>query len=225
MEETVRWVGWMLFAMFLVMVCVLIASRARALAAAQAGLLIPPIYSPRRLIHEIPSYRLLGCWPRPARRVGLPALRPRAGRLQGRIQDVARCCRRPSPGARAARSGPTWCKERTSGRINIKLYPGVSLIQGDQTREFSAMRQGVIDVLCGAPINWSPQVQQLNLFSLPFLMPDHTAWRCGDRRARLVKDDYFETVRQGGRRAARRSARTATGRSPTRSGRCSSPTT
>jgi TRAP-type C4-dicarboxylate transport system substrate-binding protein len=28
------------------------------------------------------------------------------------------------------------------GRINIKLYPGVSLIQGDQTREFSAIRQG-----------------------------------------------------------------------------------
>ena len=44
-------------------------------------------------------------------------------------------------------------RERTAGRINIKQYPGSSLVQGDQTREFSAMRQGVIDVLCGAPIN------------------------------------------------------------------------
>ena len=32
-------------------------------------------------------------------------------------------------------------RERTGGRINIKQYPGASLVQGDQTREFSAMRQ------------------------------------------------------------------------------------
>jgi TRAP-type C4-dicarboxylate transport system substrate-binding protein len=66
-------------------------------------------------------------------------------------------------------------KERTQGRINIKLYPGVSLIQGDQTREFSALRQGVIDMAVGSTINWSPQVKELNLFSLPFLMPDYAA--------------------------------------------------
>jgi tripartite ATP-independent transporter DctP family solute receptor len=51
----------------------------------------------------------------------------------------------------------------------------VSLIQGDQTREFSALRQGVIDMAVGSTINWSPQVKQLNLFSLPFLMPDYAA--------------------------------------------------
>ena len=46
-------------------------------------------------------------------------------------------------------------RERTNGRINIKQYPGASLVQGQQDREFAAMRQGIIDVLCGAPINWS----------------------------------------------------------------------
>jgi len=60
-------------------------------------------------------------------------------------------------------------RERTDGRINIKLYPGVSLVQGDQTREFSALRQGVIDMAVGSTINWSPQIQELNVFSLPFL--------------------------------------------------------
>ena len=64
-------------------------------------------------------------------------------------------------------------KQRTNGRINMKLYPGVSLINGDQTREFSAIRQGVIDMAVGSTINWSPQVRQLNLFSLPFLAQDH----------------------------------------------------
>ena len=66
-------------------------------------------------------------------------------------------------------------RERTQGRINIKVYPGTSLVQGDQTREFTAIRQGVIDMAVGSTINWSPQVKQLNLFSLPFLMPDYAA--------------------------------------------------
>ena len=76
------------------------------------------------------------------------------------------------------KGGEIWAnkvKEKTNGRINIKLYPGVSLIQGDQTREFSALRQGVIDRAVGSTINWSPQVRALNLFSLPFLMPDYAA--------------------------------------------------
>ena len=76
------------------------------------------------------------------------------------------------------KGGEIWAnlvRERTSGRINIKLYPGVSLVQGDQTREFTAIRQGVIDMAIGSTINWSPQIKELNLFSMPFLMPDYKA--------------------------------------------------
>src|SRR5690606_1655461 len=81
-------------------------------------------------------------------------------------------------------------RERTNGRINIKVYPGTSLVQGDQTREFTAIRQGVIDMAVGSTINWSPQVKQLNLFSLPFLMPDYAAIDAlvqGDVGAELFK--------------------------------------
>ncbi|KAA0179531.1 TRAP-type C4-dicarboxylate transport system, periplasmic component [Cupriavidus sp. H18C1] len=76
------------------------------------------------------------------------------------------------------KGGEIWAdlvRQRTNGRINIKLYPGTSLVAGDQTREFSAIRQGVIDMAIGSTINWSPQVRELNLFSLPFLMPDYKA--------------------------------------------------
>jgi tripartite ATP-independent transporter DctP family solute receptor len=76
------------------------------------------------------------------------------------------------------RGGEKWAdlvRERTNGRINIKMYPGVSLVGGDQTREFIAIRQGVIDLAIGSTINWSPQVKELNLFSLPFLLPDYAA--------------------------------------------------
>lgn len=81
----------------------------------------------------------------------------------------------PTPWGMAGKIWADLVKERTQGRINIKLYPGVSLIQGDQTREFSALRQGVIDMAVGSTINWSPQVKELNLFSMPFLMPDYAA--------------------------------------------------
>ena len=75
-------------------------------------------------------------------------------------------------------AGERWAvlvKEKTQGRINIKLYPGVSLVGGEQTREFTAIRQGVIDMAVGSTINWSPQIKELNLFALPFLMPDEKA--------------------------------------------------
>ncbi len=81
----------------------------------------------------------------------------------------------PTPWGMAGQIWADLVKERTAGRINIKLFPGVSLVQGDQTREFSALRQGVIDMAVGSTINWSPQIKELNLFSLPFLMPDYAA--------------------------------------------------
>jgi len=75
-------------------------------------------------------------------------------------------------------AGERWAelvKEKTNGRINIKVYPGVSLVGGDQTKEYTAIRQGAIDMAIGSTINWSPQIKELNLFSMPFLMPDYKA--------------------------------------------------
>jgi TRAP-type transport system periplasmic protein len=65
---------------------------------------------------------------------------------------------------------------RSSGRINMKVYPGSGLVGGDQTRELVAMRQGVIDMTVSSTINLSPQIKELTLFSMPFLMPDHKAF-------------------------------------------------
>lgn len=91
----------------------------------------------------------------------------------------------------------TLVRERTNGRINIKQYPGASLVQGQQDREFSAMRQGIIDVLCGAPINWSGTVPQLGVFTLPFILPDHKAYDAVINNPEVVKD-YFDLVRKAG---------------------------
>lgn len=88
-------------------------------------------------------------------------------------------------------------REGSGGRINIKQYPGSSLVQGDQTREFSAMRQGVIDVLCGAPINWYSTVRELAVFTLPFITPDHKALDA-ILANREIMDEYFGLVRKAG---------------------------
>ena len=76
------------------------------------------------------------------------------------------------------KGGEIWAdlvRERTKGRINIKMYPGAALVGGDQTKEYTAIRQGAIDMAIGSTINWSPQVKELNIFSMPFLMPDYKA--------------------------------------------------
>lgn len=66
--------------------------------------------------------------------------------------------------------------QRSNGRINMRVYPGSQLVGGDQTRELVAMRQGVIDMTVSSTINLSPQVREMTLFSMPFLMPDHRAF-------------------------------------------------
>lgn len=88
-------------------------------------------------------------------------------------------------------------RERTNGRINIKLYPGSSLVQGQQDREFSAMRQGVIDVLVGAPINWSGTVKEFGVWALPFLFPDHKAYDAV-MASEVMTTDFFNIVRKAG---------------------------
>ncbi|WP_152208192.1 DctP family TRAP transporter solute-binding subunit [Marinobacter changyiensis] len=79
------------------------------------------------------------------------------------------------PWGQAADKWVELVKERSDGRINMKIYSNSQLVSGDQTKEFSAMRSGIIDMAVGSTINWSPQVPELNLFSLPFLMPDYDA--------------------------------------------------
>ncbi|ERS84784.1 DctP family TRAP transporter solute-binding subunit [Halomonas sp. PBN3] len=79
------------------------------------------------------------------------------------------------PWGQAAEKWAELVEERTEGRITLRVYPNSQLVNGDQTREFSAMRSGLIDAAVGSTINWSPQVPELNLFSLPFFLPDEAA--------------------------------------------------
>jgi tripartite ATP-independent transporter DctP family solute receptor len=71
-------------------------------------------------------------------------------------------------------------RERTQGRINVKPYFAGQLFAGRQTTEFLLLVQGVADFAIGSTINWSPQVKELNLFSLPFLFPGDKAYRALD---------------------------------------------
>ena len=58
----------------------------------------------------------------------------------------------------------------------MKWYPGSSLVGGETTREFTALRQGTVDFNVASVINWAPHVKELNLFLLPFLVPDDKAF-------------------------------------------------
>ncbi len=61
-------------------------------------------------------------------------------------------------------------KEKTSGRINIKVYASAQLMAGKQTSEFMLLRNGSIDFALASTINWSSQVKELNLPAMPWLI-------------------------------------------------------
>lgn len=65
--------------------------------------------------------------------------------------------------------------ERTDGQIKIKVYYSGALFAGRQTNEFTLLRQGVADFSLASTINWSPQIAELNLFSLPFFFENMQA--------------------------------------------------
>lgn len=94
---------------------------------------------------------------------------------QAREYSVSTVLSDAFPWGQAAEKWAELVEERSEGCITLRVYPNSQLVNGDQTREFSAMRQGLIDMAVGSTINWSPQVPELNLFSLPFLMPDNDA--------------------------------------------------
>src|SRR5690606_8685709 len=79
---------------------------------------------------------------------------------------------RPIPLSEGAFQWAELVTQRSGGRINMKVYPGSQLVGGDQTRELVAMRQGVIDMAVFSTINISPQIREMNLFSLPWLLQD-----------------------------------------------------
>ncbi|MDR1376169.1 MAG: DctP family TRAP transporter solute-binding subunit [Synergistaceae bacterium] len=89
-------------------------------------------------------------------------------------------------------------RERSDGKINIKVYANSQLTTGRQTNAFMLLRNGTIDFACQSTINYSPQIAELNLFALPFFMsgqPDRykaldaiTNGKAGELIAKALED-------------------------------------
>lgn len=60
--------------------------------------------------------------------------------------------------------------EASNGRIKIKVYHSSQLLAGKQTNEFPMLRNGAIDFALASTINWSGQVKELNLTTMPFFI-------------------------------------------------------
>jgi tripartite ATP-independent transporter DctP family solute receptor len=91
---------------------------------------------------------------------------------------------------RAAERFADAIRYRTRGRIQIKNYFNGQLFAGRQTTEFALLQDGVADFAINSTINWSPQVKELNLFTLPFMFPSYNALdavQAGDPGKQLFK--------------------------------------
>lgn len=84
-------------------------------------------------------------------------------------------------------------KERTDGRVNIKVYPSSSLMAGKQTNEFLFHRRGIADFTFASTISWSVALKPLNLFNLPFFFDSYAhvdavkEGEAGDEIKKLLK--------------------------------------
>ena len=79
------------------------------------------------------------------------------------------------PAFALGQAGERWARliaERSNGKLAVKLFPGATLSQRDPTREFLALRDGAADLAVGSTLFWSPQVPELNVIGLPWLVPD-----------------------------------------------------
>jgi tripartite ATP-independent transporter DctP family solute receptor len=92
---------------------------------------------------------------------------------------------------RAAKRFADALRYRTQARINIKTYFDGQLFADKQTTEFPLLQQGGADFSIGSTINWSPQIKELNLFSLPFMFPNYRALdavQAGEPGKRIFKE-------------------------------------
>lgn len=82
------------------------------------------------------------------------------------------------PAYAQGKAGEVWAaliRDRSAGRLPAKHFPGAALVQRDAVREYAALRDGRIDLAVGSTLVWSAQVAELNLLSLPWLVPDDAA--------------------------------------------------
>ncbi len=119
------------------------------------------------LVVSVFAVSMTGCGTKPAEKPAQPAFTPKA---EYNLSVVV---------------GPTFwwgegaqkfadlVKEKTDGKVNIKVYYGGQLFKGKQTNEFQLMSQGVIDFAFGSTINWSPTIPECNIFSLPFFINNY----------------------------------------------------
>jgi len=64
-------------------------------------------------------------------------------------------------------------EEKTGGRILVKPYYGSQLLKGAQLNAAQMVAMGSIDLALDSTINMAPMIQEMNVFSLPFLLSNY----------------------------------------------------
>jgi len=77
-----------------------------------------------------------------------------------------------SPWTQSAELFAKLVKERTGGKVKIKVYPSGQLSSGNQITEFDLLKSGTIDITYHSSIILSIVDQRFSLFSLPWIATD-----------------------------------------------------
>ncbi|MEO8344224.1 MAG: TRAP transporter substrate-binding protein DctP [Betaproteobacteria bacterium] len=80
-----------------------------------------------------------------------------------------------APSYPLGRAGERWAqlvKEKASGAVEVRQYPGATLAMRDPGREFGALKDGPAELAVGSALAWSAQFPPLAVYSVPWLTVD-----------------------------------------------------
>lgn len=84
-------------------------------------------------------------------------------------------------------------RERTGGKINIRVYPNAILTGGDQMRQADMAARGVVDFVLTSTINITPLIPDFSVISLPYLFTSYEevdramSGKAGERMGEIMK--------------------------------------
>ncbi len=103
------------------------------------------------------------------------------------------------PAYALGKAGERWARlivERSGGTLVVAVHPGAALAKRDPGREFLALVDGTIDLAVGSTLNWSLQVNELNVIGLPWLAPE--ARQLDALAAGTMKERLAAAIRRAG---------------------------
>lgn len=94
-------------------------------------------------------------------------------------------------------------QDKSDGEIEVRVFPNAQLSGGDQNRQVEMVSRGALDFVLTSAINVTPMVEEMAVFSLPYLFTDYddvdaaVTGAAGDRMKQIMEEHGIEVLAWG----------------------------